>query len=70
MGWATLLMEESVHINNKRRIAMEMITITKSEYDSLIDDAHKLQCLEGAGVDNWDGYDFAMEEYNKDESEE
>ena len=25
----------------------------------------KLSCLEAGGVDNWDGYDFAMEEYDK-----
>jgi len=23
-----------------------------------------LQCLRNAGVDNWDGWDFAIEEYN------
>jgi hypothetical protein len=33
----------------------------------------KLQCLENGGVDNWDGYDFAMEQFNElfgDEEEE
>ena len=29
----------------------------------LEDDSFKLTCLENAGVDNWDGYDYAMEEY-------
>lgn len=41
----------------------ETITISKKEYDSLKDDAFCLQCLQNAGVDNWQGYDFAMEEY-------
>jgi hypothetical protein len=41
----------------------EVVTIPKKEYDSLLDDARKLQALESAGVDNWTWYDVAMEEY-------
>lgn len=33
------------------------------EIKSLSDDSFKLTCLENAGVDNWDGYQYAMEEY-------
>lgn len=39
----------------------ETITITKKEYESLKEDARWLQYLEGAGVDNWEGYDYARE---------
>ncbi len=39
----------------------ETVTIPKSEYDSLLEDSNWLQCLENAGVDNWDGYDYARE---------
>jgi len=39
----------------------EMIEIKKSEYDSLRDRDDWLTCLESAGVDNWEGYDFARE---------
>ena len=39
----------------------EMITITKKEYDQLISDQEFLNALQGAGVDNWDGYDEALE---------
>lgn len=45
----------------------EMITITKKEYDSMLEDRNWLTALESAGVDNWEGYDFALEllhEYN------
>lgn len=42
----------------------ETITISKKEYDQLIDDSKFLECLRGAGVDNWDGYDFALEVYH------
>ena len=48
----------------------EMVTITKKEYDELIQDSIFLQCLEGAGVDNWSGYSYAQEmmaEYDEDE---
>ena len=37
------------------------ITISKKEYEELLEDQKLLQCLQGAGVDNWDGYDYAME---------
>jgi hypothetical protein len=39
----------------------EMITITKKEYDRLKKRSLKLQALDNAGVDNWDGYSYAME---------
>ena len=39
----------------------EMVTIPKAEYEALLEASAKLDCLEGAGVDNWDGYDYAME---------
>lgn len=37
-----------------------MVTITKAEYDDLINARDMLGALEGAGVNNWDGYSFAM----------
>ena len=37
----------------------EMITITKAEYDRLVEDSVWLSYLEGAGVDNWEGFDEA-----------
>ena len=39
---------------------METITIPKSEYDSLIRDKVLLRALNAAGVDNWEGYEHAM----------
>lgn len=39
----------------------EMITITKREYDQLIESDRWLGSLEAAGVDNWEGYSFASE---------
>ena len=39
----------------------EMVTITKEEYESLLEDSEWRNALERAGVDNWDGYDYAME---------
>lgn len=37
----------------------EMITITKSEYERLIKAERWLECLNAAGVDNWEGIDEA-----------
>ena len=47
----------------------EMVTITKKEYDSLLEDSFFLECLRGAGVDNWSGYDYAIELKNESETE-
>jgi hypothetical protein len=38
-----------------------MITITQKEYLKLKEDSTLLNALQGAGVDNWDGYDSAIE---------
>lgn len=37
------------------------ITISKAEYDDLLNSQAMLNALENAGVDNWSGYSFAME---------
>jgi len=39
----------------------ETITIPLSEYKRLLRSELKLECLEGAGVDNWQGWDDAMD---------
>ena len=39
----------------------ETITIPKLEYERLLADSTWLHCLQDAGVDNWQGYDFACE---------
>jgi len=44
----------------------EMITITVKEYEKLKKDAQLLQCLYNAGVDNWEWYGEALNEYNQD----
>ena len=42
----------------------ELVTITKKEYDELKADSRMLSSLQGCGVDNWDGYDYAVEMFN------
>jgi|WetSurMetagenome_2_1015567.scaffolds.fasta_scaffold00725_33 hypothetical protein len=39
----------------------ETITISKKEYNEMKHDSDVLSALYRAGVDNWDGYDYAME---------
>lgn len=43
----------------------EQVTISKKEYESLKEDAYKLQCLESGGVDNWDWYHESLKDYYK-----
>lgn len=45
------------------------VTITKDLYDQLIKDSNFLSALEGAGVDNWGGYDDAIESLTNTEEE-
>jgi hypothetical protein len=46
----------------------ETITITQKEYKYLKQRARLLTYLESAGVDNWEGYHYAWQEYTEDES--
>ena len=43
----------------------ETVTISKKEYESLLEDSKKLTALENAGVDNWEGFDEAREIYQQ-----
>jgi hypothetical protein len=45
----------------------EFISITKEEYQELLDDQRLLHCLRAAGVDNWEGFDEAINLYHEDE---
>lgn len=38
-----------------------MVEIPLSEYRDLLKCEAWLSCLEGVGVDNWEGYDYACE---------
>ena len=44
----------------------KMVTITKEEYESLLEDRKWRVSVECAGVDNWSGFDYAMEEFYSD----
>lgn len=39
----------------------ETVTISKDEYEELVEDSRFLDCLLGAGVDSWEGWDIAHE---------
>ncbi len=41
----------------------EQVTINKNEYDNLVLDQMLLDCLYAGGVDNWDGFGDALEEF-------
>lgn len=44
-------------------VEQEMVTITKKEYTLLKNASKFLECLDNAGVDCWDGFEIAREEY-------
>lgn len=39
----------------------ETVTLSKREYDDLCQRSEELAALEALGVDNWDGYEEAMQ---------
>ena len=41
-------------------------TIPLTELQELIEDSSFLQALRSAGVDNWEGYDFAVDDFQKE----
>jgi len=43
----------------------EMITITKEKYGELVERCRFLDCLEAAGVDNWQGHEEAIDMYQE-----
>jgi len=40
---------------------MKTVEITVKEYESLLEDSRFLAALIAAGVDNWEGYQYARE---------
>ena len=44
---------------------IETVTISKKEYEQLCEDALMLSCLRAAGVDNWEGWGDAMDDYHQ-----
>lgn len=42
---------------------METVTITKSEYDQLRSDSATLAALRAGGVENWEWYEDALENF-------
>lgn len=43
----------------------ETVTISKEEYIELLDNSNLLKALQSAGVDNWEGYDIALDYLDK-----
>ncbi len=39
----------------------ENITISRDRYEDLLDAEKRLDSLYAAGVDNWEGFDYALE---------
>lgn len=51
-------------------MAKEMVTIPKKEYDELLESSLMLECLKSQGVDNWAGYEDALQMFNEYSPEE
>lgn len=51
-------------------VAGSNLTLSQEEYEELLKSDKMLSALERAGVDNWEGYDFAIELMNDDDKDE
>lgn len=47
---------ETIMIGGKKYVIIE-----EDDYNELQDESKFLDALRGAGVDNWDGYEYALE---------
>lgn len=47
----------------------ELVKVEKSELEELVRAAAVLNALDGAGVDNWEGYDYAERPSDEEVSE-
>lgn len=45
----------------------EIVTITAEEYEDLLDAQRWMAALEAAGVDDWEGYEYAQDIYREGE---
>lgn len=52
-------------MNSNENETQRVVTISKEEYKDLLHDSRLLQCLRNAGVDNWEWWDTAIEEYQE-----
>lgn len=44
----------------------DTVEISKAEYEELLNEVRFLNALRAAGVDNWDWYDVALDNYNEE----
>lgn len=49
---------------------VKFVSIPEKEYRRLLKKSNFLCCLENQGVDNWNGYGYAHEEYEEQYGEE
>jgi hypothetical protein len=43
----------------------DVVTMSLAEYEEMLEDQVFLNCLRNQGVDNWQGYEFAQEEFQE-----
>ncbi|EOO11307.1 hypothetical protein [Bacillus cereus] len=59
--------EELVELYKENKGNVKTATISKGEYEGLLESQHFLNCLEAMGVDNWEGYGDACEMSEEEE---
>lgn len=61
------MLDINIEEKGEENVTEETVTISKEEYEGLMEDVAFLRCLEAAGVDNWEGYGFAWDMMESEE---
>lgn len=56
-------MNEKNNVSFFHGVIDDTVSIPRNEYNDLLEDSMFLACLEDQGVDNWDGYQPALEAF-------
>lgn len=59
--------DEIAEIDEAQEKLSDVVILTKDEYNKLLEDQMLLNALMGAGVDNWEGWDIALENLTAEE---
>ena len=57
-------------IGNYSKAEPDAIELTKEKYKKMQERLRKLDALEAGGVDNWEGYSYALNECSEEEEED
>lgn len=62
-------LKDFIQQEEREQMSEESVLISKEDYQFLREDSLMLECLQNNGVDNWEGWDEAVREFNERKEE-